>query len=82
MCQGQEGGLETSFVLGCTFYRMSRHGKDQSDLLNRTQTIEAESLKELPVFKNLLKQFTTQEIIAWPLPKETQILSKHPVFKC
>ena len=63
------------------FIVLSRHGKDQSDLLNRTQTMESESLKELPMFKNLLKQFTTQEIIAWPLPKETQqVLSKHPVF--
>ena len=73
MCQGQGTGLETSLVLRCTFHRaLSRHGKDQSDLLNRTQTMESESLKELPMFKNLLKQFTTQEIIAWPLPKETQ----------
>jgi 26S proteasome regulatory subunit N5 len=63
------------------FIVLSRHGKDQSDLLNRTKAMEAEKLKELELFQNLLKQFTTQEIIAWPFSKETQqVLSKHPVF--
>jgi len=63
------------------FVVLSAHGKDQSDLLNRTQTMESEKLKQIPQYEDLLKQFTTQEIIAWPLEKSLQeTLGKHSVF--
>lgn len=64
------------------FIVLSPFGKDQADLLARTQTMEAEKLKMIPHFATLLKFFTTKEIIAWPFSSTVQkALSEHAVFK-
>lgn len=63
------------------FVVLSAYGKDQSDLLARTQKMEAEKLQQMPQFETLLKQFTTQEIISWPLKEDLHsALLEHSAF--
>jgi len=70
--QNREADWKRALGRAAIFIVVSAHGKDQSDLLHRTQRMEKEKLKQTPQFDALLKLFTTQEIIAWPLNSDIQ----------
>jgi len=66
--------LEVLFVL------LSPFTNEQRDLLHRIG--EDKSLEELPKYKDLLKRFTTTELIRWPKLKELygSELASHPAL--
>jgi len=66
--------LEVLFVL------LAPHNNEQQDLLHRIA--DDKNLEELPKYKDLLKRFTTSELIRWPLVKEHNgaELATHPTL--
>jgi len=66
--------LEVLFVL------LAPHTNEQKDLLHRIG--EDKNLEELPKYRDLLKRFTTTELIRWPKLKELYSgeLAAHPAL--
>lgn len=65
----------TSCVL---FLIIAPHSNQQSDMLHRVAR-DTEHLEALPVYKEILKTYTTQEIIRYPLPQLPEI-EAHPAI--
>ena len=68
----------------CLFVALSSYGKTQQQLLFSINTDESKELEQIPAYKNLLKFFTTKEIIQWPLqvgPNGDEALKTQSIFK-
>jgi 26S proteasome regulatory subunit N5 len=61
------------------FLIIAPHSNQQSDMLHRLVTEEADNLTELPIYKEILKTYTTKEIIRYPLPQLPEI-EVHPAL--
>eukprot|EP00386_Alphamonas_edax_P006765 GDKI01021764.1.p1 GENE.GDKI01021764.1~~GDKI01021764.1.p1 ORF type:complete len:493 (+),score=186.36 GDKI01021764.1:105-1481(+) len=53
---------------------------EQKDMLHKCKEFERKKLEQIPVFKRLLTDFLTVELMPWPLPYEAE-LKKHAVFQ-
>lgn len=61
----------------CIFAILAPFTNLQSDVLHKLA--REKLLEKLPAYWTLLNQFTTKEVVAYPLPQES-ILKKHPIF--
>lgn len=61
------------------FLIIAPHSNQQSDMLHRLVRQEEDQLAQLPVYKEILKTYTTREIIRYPLPQLPDIES-HPAL--
>jgi 26S proteasome regulatory subunit N5 len=59
---------------------LSKYDNEQTDMLNKLDTLEAKKLDKVPAFKQIIKIFLKQEVAAWPLANEAEIKA-HPVFQ-
>lgn len=65
-------------LTSCVIYLIiAPHSNQQSDMLHRVS--RDEKLADLPVYKEILKTYTTQEIIRYPLPQLAEI-EAHPAI--
>lgn len=76
----ENAGKKTE-VLKCAilYLLLSPYDNEQSDLIHRIQ--EDKQLEDLPVYKNLLKLFTTNEIMRWKdlvTTYEAELRTRHP----
>jgi|EP00427_Karlodinium_veneficum_P022508 26S proteasome regulatory subunit N5 len=67
----------TAHVLYLT---LSMYDNEQSDMLNKLDTMETKKLEKVPVFQTLVKIFIRQELATWPLADEKE-LKAHAVFQ-
>ena len=54
---------------------LAPYSNEQADLLNKTLTMEKKKLEDLPTFKKLVEDFLNNEITAWPLPYEVEVVN-------
>merc|ERR1712137_798864 len=66
--QNDEMEWRLNLKLLCIYSVLSPYSLEQSDLINRTNTLK--KLEELPQYKALLKHFLTQELMRWPTIRE------------
>mmetsp|Transcript_133260 Transcript_133260/g.198231 ORF Transcript_133260/g.198231 Transcript_133260/m.198231 type:complete len:444 (+) Transcript_133260:24-1355(+) len=63
MVQENEEEWSKNLKLLCIFSVLSAHSSEQSDMINRTFLLK--KLSELPLYRQLLKQFLTKELMNW-----------------
>jgi len=82
--QADDAKLHEHLQRACLFVALSSYGKTQQQLLFSINTDESKELEQIPAYKNLLKFFTTKEIIQWPLqvgPSGDEALKTQSIFK-
>ncbi|PFH33288.1 putative 26s proteasome subunit p55 [Besnoitia besnoiti] len=78
----QKDKEQWTLILQCyvLFLLLAPFDREVRQLAESVQVTEAKKLKEMPAFAQLLKDMTTVELLAWPLPYEAT-LRAHQVFQ-
>lgn len=78
--QENEQEWKKNLKLLCIFSVLSPHSPEQFDMVNRTYNLK--KLEELPLYKKLLKQFLTKELMNWADTEKlfSQEFSSFPQF--
>jgi len=80
MVQDDESKWKPALTAHTVYLVLSMFDNEQSDLMNKLDTMEAKKLDKVPVVKQLLKTFIKKELTPWPYSNEAEIKA-HVAFQ-
>lgn len=78
--QADESKWKACLTAHALYLILASYDNEQSDMLNKLDTMEAKKLEKLPAYQGLVKLFLTNELAKWPLAAEAEIKS-HEAFQ-
>lgn len=78
--QADESKWKDCLTSHALYLLLASYDNEQSDMLNKLDTIEAKRLEKVPAIQKLVKLFLTKELAQWPLAMEADIKA-HVAFQ-